>query len=37
MDFDEEEGVMARWPGTSLYFKVRSKCVIKETGSIVDK
>ncbi len=22
MDFDEGDAIMARWPGTSLYFKV---------------
>ena len=25
MAFDEGDEIMARWPGTSLYFKVRYK------------
>ena len=28
MAFDEGDDIMARWPGTSLYFKVRHKIVL---------
>ena len=31
MAFDEGDDIMARWPGTSLYFKVRHKIVLNSS------